>query len=81
MLALQDAVARILGKLGRVSEAEAMLVSTFDLAIKAHGPNHMITDRLLSSHWGLLLQQGKLREAKALRTRAAKLGCDVSRLM
>ncbi len=77
---LQVKIADILCVVNRHTEAEAMLSHAFETALKAGGPRGIMVQWALTKYWyHMHVHMGKHSEAAALRRRAEKLGCDVSR--
>ncbi len=77
MHASQIALAHILQRVGKLTEALDLLQATFDSAIKAHGPEGKHVEYALTSLWEHLHHSGQVKEEAALRRRAEKMGCDV----
>lgn len=67
---------RVFCAVGKYKEAEAMASDAFYKALGLNGPAAMMTLEALDEYAGVLLEQGKLREAKALMRMAIKLGVD-----
>lgn len=75
----QMAIGLTLCDLGKLSEAEDTLRSTFEQAVLACGPRGSLVDILVINLWVLLhVRMKKQRAAVDFKQRAKKLGCDVS---
>ncbi len=74
---VQIAMARTLNSAGKTHEAESILKDVHQVALRAQGPKGLSVRHAYSFLYLLLTEQGRTWEAKELKRKAVKLGCEV----
>ncbi len=79
-MCLQAQIAQVLMQVGKDTEAEALLRDVFETSVHVHGPTSGSARYALVHYWGVMHAHPRWRgHALALRSKAEKLGCDLSR--
>ncbi len=74
------ATGQLFTKAKRYEDAELIFADVFEHALPVLGPRHQTVCGALQCHWLILsLAFDRQKDAVALKARAAKLGCDVSK--
>ncbi len=75
---LQLTMARTFRSAGKLKEAENISRHVFDVGLRAQGPRGETVTLALGFLHTVLTEQGRARDARELKSKAAKLGCDVT---